>query len=228
MMNGIKQVLIIVTSASELSSGEATGVWLEEFAVPYLAFAGQGFNVSVASIQGGRAPIDPRSEPSSEVRIAWKPAIETLENTASLGSLDPADFDAVFLPGGHGTMIDFPESGELQSLLRGFAERDKVIAAVCHGPASLVNVTMTDGTPLVAGRVLTGFTNQEESAAGLSDSMPFLLESRLRDQGAQFIAKPEWSDHVEVDGRLITGQNPQSTRRIAQTLIEALNDSSAE
>ena len=225
-MSGMKQVLIIVTSASELSPGEATGVWLEEFAVPYLAFTGQGFNVNVASIRGGRAPIDPRSEPSPEMRTAWKPAIEALENTASLGSLDPADFDAVFLPGGHGTMIDFPESDELQLLLRGFAEGDKVIAAVCHGPASLANVTMADGRPLVAGKVLTGFTNQEESAAGLSDSMPFLLESRLRDQGAQFIAKPEWSDHVEVDGRLITGQNPQSTRRIAQTLIEALNDSS--
>jgi putative intracellular protease/amidase len=222
-MNGMKQVLIIVTSASELSPGEATGVWLEEFAVPYLAFTEQGFNVSVASIQGGRAPIDPRSEPSPEMRLQWKSAIEALENTTSLGSLGAADFDAVFLPGGHGTMIDFPDSDELQLLLRGFAERDKVIAAVCHGPASLANVTMADGTPLVAGKVLTGFTNQEESAAGLSDSIPFLLESRLRAQGAQFIAKPEWSDHVEVDGRLITGQNPQSTRRIAQTLIETLN-----
>lgn len=221
-MNGMKRVLIIVTSASELSPGEATGLWLEEFAVPYMAFIGQGFNVSVASIGGGPAPVDPRSDVSSDKRLLWEPAIEALKNTLPLERLDPADFDAVFMPGGHGTMIDFPQSETLQALLRGFAERDKIIAAVCHGPASLVNVKMADGTPLVAGRVVTGFTDQEESAAGLTDKMPFLLESRLRAQGAQFVAKPEWSDHVEVDGRLITGQNPQSTRRIAETLIEAL------
>jgi putative intracellular protease/amidase len=222
-MNGMKRVLIIVTSASELSPGEATGIWLEEFAVPYMAFTGQGFNVSVASIGGGPAPVDPRSEASSDMRLQWQPAIEALVNTLPLERLDPADFDAVFLPGGHGTMIDFPQSEALQALLRGFAEGDKIIAAVCHGPASLVNVMMADGTPLVAGKVLTGFTDQEESVAGLTDKVPFLLESRLRAQGAQFVAKPEWSDHVEVDGRLITGQNPQSTRRIAETVIEALD-----
>jgi putative intracellular protease/amidase len=221
-MNGTKNILIVVTSAAEMTSGEATGVWLEEFAVPYMAFQAQGYRISVASIQGGRAPVDPRSEPDAEKRAAWQAAIEALENTQTLSTFDAADFDAVFMPGGHGTMIDFPKSEALQGLLRGFAERDKVIAAVCHGPACLTNVTLADGTPLVAGKVLTGFTNQEESAAGLSEKVPFLLESRLRDQGARFVAEPEWSDHVEIDGRLITGQNPQSTRRIAQTVIETL------
>jgi putative intracellular protease/amidase len=221
-MKGNKSVLIVVTSAAEMVSGEATGVWLEEYAVPYMAFQAQDYRVSVASIQGGRAPVDPRSEPDAEQRAAWQPAIEALENTQELATFDAADFDAVFMPGGHGTTIDFPNSEVLQGLLRGFAERDKVIAAVCHGPACLMNVTLADGTPLVAGKVLTGFTNQEESAAGLSEKVPFLLESSLRDQGARFVAEPEWSDHVEVDGRLITGQNPQSTQRIAQTVIETL------
>ncbi|MCU7885548.1 MAG: type 1 glutamine amidotransferase domain-containing protein [Candidatus Thiodiazotropha sp. (ex Lucinoma annulata)] len=223
-MHTIKSILIIVTSFSEIAPGEPTGLWLEEFAVPYIEFKSNGFEVSVASVQGGKAPIDPRSNPTPEQKEAWAEAIKSLGKTAPVTSINPADFDAVFIPGGHGTMFDFPRSTDLNKVLKGFAEQDKVIAAMCHGPASLVGVTLEDGTSLVAGKAVTSFTNKEESVAGFTDKMPFLLETRLRELGAKFVEKPNWSDHVQVDGNLITGQNPQSSKSTALAVINALNN----
>jgi len=205
-MNTVLSILVILTSASEMSPQEPTGIWLEEFAVPYLAFKQQGLDVTIVSIKGGKAPIDPRSDPSAEDKEAWADAIAVLDNTALLSSVDAADYDAVFIPGGHGTMFDLPKSDDLTQLLNSFAQQDKVIAAVCHGPAGLVNVTTADGAPLVAGKKVTGFTNEEEAATGLAEKMPFLLESRLRELGANFIGQENWSDNVVVDGNLITGQ----------------------
>lgn len=222
-MNTIQSILIIVTSVSEIPSGDPTGLWLEEFAAPYMEFKKNGYRIRVASIEGGKAPIDPRSNATSEQKEVWEEAIQALDNTVSVSSVDPAEFDAVFIPGGHGTMFDFPSSGELHKILRGFAKHDKVIAAMCHGPASLVGVALEDGTPLVSGRTVTSFTNEEESAAGFTEKMPFLLESRLRELGAIFVEQPNWSDHVQVDGKLITGQNPQSSKSIARAVINALS-----
>jgi putative intracellular protease/amidase len=221
-MNTAQSILMIVTSIDEIEPGEPTGLWLEELAVPYMQFTSEGFRISVASIQGGKVPVDPRSNPSSEQKEAWAEAIQALENTASVASVEPVDFDAVFIPGGHGTMFDFPDSEDLHKALRAFAEQDKVIASMCHGPASLVGVTLGDGTPLVAGKTVTGFTNEEEAAAGLEEKMPFLLEDRLRALGANFIEEPNWSSHVQVDGKLITGQNPQSSKDTALAVIDAL------
>ena len=222
-MNTRQSILIIVTGVSETTAGEATGLWLEEFALPYTEFRRTGFNVSVASINGGKAPVDPRSKPAPEQQEAWAEASQALENTIPLAAIDPADFNAVFIPGGHGTMFDFPNSEDLGKVLRDFAQQNKVIAAMCHGPASLVGVTLEDGTPLVAGKTVTSFTNEEESAAGFSEKMPFLLESRLREQGANFVGEANWSNHVQIDGKLITGQNPQSSRSTALAVIDALN-----
>ncbi|MES9854459.1 MAG: type 1 glutamine amidotransferase domain-containing protein [Candidatus Thiodiazotropha sp. L084R] len=222
-MDTLHSLLMIVTSFSEISPGEPTGLWLEEFAVPYIEFTNQGYRVSVASVKGGKAPIDPRSDPTAEQAETWAAALNALEETIPVASIVPTDYDAVFIPGGHGTMFDFPNSHDLQTALRGFAEHDKIIAAMCHGPASMVGVTLSDGTPLVAGKTLTSFTNEEESVAGFTKKMPFLLESRLRDLGANFVEKPNWSDHVQVDGKLITGQNPQSSRSTALAVIDALN-----
>jgi putative intracellular protease/amidase len=221
-MNTIQSILIIVTSFSEIAPGEPTGLWLEEFAVPYMEFKSKGFKVSVASIQGGKAPIDPRSNPSPEQKEAWAEAINALDNTDPVTSIESTHFDAVFIPGGHGTMFDFPNSDELHRVLRSFAKQDKVIAAMCHGPASLVGVSFEDGTPLVSGRTVTSFTNEEESAAGFTKKMPFLLENRLRELGAKFVEEPNWTDHVQVDGKLITGQNPQSSMSAALAVINAL------
>lgn len=215
-------ILMIVTSCGAISAEEATGIWLEEFALPYLAFTHEGFQVQVASIEGGKAPIDPRSKATPEQQETWQKAIEALEQTTAIATIQSTQFDAIFLPGGHGTMFDLPGNTHLQTLLREAMAQNKYIAAVCHGPAGLVEVNLDNGSPLVAGKTLTGFTNEEESAAGLSEKMPFLLETRLKELGAKFIAQDNWADHVEIDGNLITGQNPQSTQSVAQALIKSL------
>lgn len=227
-MTSIQSILIIVTSFGEISPSEPTGLWLEEFAVPYVEFTNRGYKVSVASIKGGKVPIDPQSKPTPEQEKQWDSAIQTLENSLPLSSINSSEFSAVLLPGGHGTMYDFPESAKLSQLLSHFTKQDKVIASMCHGPASLVNVTLQDGTPLVSGKRVTSFTNEEESAAGFTEKMPFLLESRLRELGATFVVQPNWSDHVEIDGKLITGQNPQSSRSVALSIIKVLTDDSGE
>ncbi|MCW8930826.1 MAG: type 1 glutamine amidotransferase domain-containing protein [Gammaproteobacteria bacterium] len=227
-MTTIQNMLIIVTSFGEISQNEQTGLWLEEFAVPYVEFINRGYKVTVASIKGGKAPIDSRSKPTTEQEKFWSSAIKALENTSVLSSINSSDFSAVLMPGGHGTMYDFPESKHLNELLSKFAQQEKIIASMCHGPASLVNVKLSDGSYLVSGKTLTSFTNEEESAAGFTEKVPFLLESRLRKLGAKFIAQPNWSDHVEIDGKLITGQNPQSSKSVALSIIDMLSDDLGE
>lgn len=216
-----KTVLMVVTSADKIDDTLQTGLWLSEFAEPYTEFVASGYSVAVASIKGGSAPIDPRSL-DDENQKKWADAIALLKNTVPITNVQADGFDAVFLPGGHGTMFDLPSNTTLQTLIRQFAEAGKVVAAVCHGPAGLVGVTMTNGQPLVKGKRVTGFTNEEERAVKLDDKVPFLLEDRLRELGADFIKKPLWSDHVERDGNLITGQNPQSGISTAKAVIEAL------
>lgn len=212
-------VLMVATGAARMTNGEATGVWLEEFAVPYQAFRDAGYEVVVATPAGGEVPVDPRS---IEEREEWRGAQAALAGSVPLGEVAARDFDAIFLPGGHGVMFDLADNTELAGVLRQLDEKERVISAVCHGPAALVNATRADGTPLVAGRRITGFTNAEEEAAGHTAKMPFLLESRLRELGAEFVPNDNWANHVEVDGRLITGQNPQSSASIARAVIAAL------
>ncbi|HLT57233.1 MAG: type 1 glutamine amidotransferase domain-containing protein [Limnochordales bacterium] len=216
-----KRVLMVVTSHATITPEKPTGIWLSEFSEPYTLFRQQGYEVTVASIRGGKAPVDPRSlkEPvDGETRTA----LQELEATIALRDVPTDDFDAIFLPGGHGTMYDLPGSEELAQTLRSFYETGRVIGAVCHGPAGLVGATLSDGTPLVTGKRVTGFTNEEETAAGYDQLMPFLLEDRLKELDATFVAAPMWADHIEVDGRLITGQNPQSSVSAAKAVIRAL------
>ncbi|MBF8376704.1 type 1 glutamine amidotransferase domain-containing protein [Alicyclobacillus mali] len=216
-----KKVLMVVTSADKMTDGHPTGLWLSEFAEPYTEFKQAGYEVTVASPRGGQAPIDDRSVQNGELS-QWAEAVEILKQTVPLSRVSASDFDAIFLPGGHGTMFDFPDSAELQALIRTFAESGKVVAAVCHGPAGLVNVRLSNGDPLVKGKRVTAFTDEEERAVELDDKVPFMLETRLREMGAQFVAQPMWSDHVEQDGHLITGQNPQSGISAAKAVIKAL------
>lgn len=218
-----KKVLMVVTSSDKITGTEhSTGLWLEEFAVPFFEFKAKNYALTVASPQGGATPIDPRSQPKPEEVQKWRAALAALENTLPLEKIQAADYDAVFLPGGHGTMFDLPDNAALQALLRETAEHNKIVAAVCHGPAGLVGVRLSNGQPLVAGKTVTGFTNSEEKAAQLDKVMPFLLESRLVELGAKFVPQADWSDHVERDGKLITGQNPQSSASVAKAVIEAL------
>ncbi|MNO71418.1 Molecular chaperone Hsp31 and glyoxalase 3 [compost metagenome] len=216
-----KKVLIVVTNHTEIAAGKPTGIWLSEFAEAYLEFTKHGYGVTVASPLGGKAPVDPGSvdaDTPQEILNAEK----YLEQTIKLDDVSHEDFDAIFLPGGHGTMYDLPGSEPLQQLLRAFYEDGKIVAAVCHGPAGLVNVTLSNGQPLVAGKRVSAFTDREEAQTSLDKHLPFLLESKIRDLGAIYVAAPDWTSHVEVDGKLITGQNPQSTMVVTQAVLEQL------
>jgi putative intracellular protease/amidase len=217
-----KRVLMVVTNHTTITDDHKTGLWLEEFAVPYLVFKEKGYEVKVASIQGGEVPLDPRS--IEEKDPAWAQAEEELKNTARLSKDDATGFDAIFLPGGHGTMFDFPDNETLQYVLQQFAEDGRIIGAVCHGPSGLVNVTYKDGTPLVKGKTVTAFTDEEEREVQLDEYMPFLLESTLRLRGANFVRGEKWTDFSVRDGNLITGQNPQSSRSTAEKVVEALEE----
>lgn len=212
-----KKILMVVTNHAVIDEEHRTGIWLEEFAVPYQVFKENGFEVTVASPKGGAAPVDPRS-----LNDEWKDEKALLDDTVKLADVQTDAYDALFFPGGHGTMFDFPNDRSVQDAIRRFDDQQKVIAAVCHGPAALVGATRSDGTPLVAGKTVTSFTDEEERASKLDAYMPFLLESKLRELGAKFVAKEKWSDHVEVDGHLVTGQNPQSSRSIALKVVELL------
>jgi putative intracellular protease/amidase len=222
------KVLIVTTSHDrfEGANPHPTGVWMEEFAMPYLELLKNNIEVTIASPKGGEMPVDPRSLPTPEQEIAWQSAIAASGQTLKLSEMNSTEFDALFLPGGHGPMFDLPDNSDLQKLLREFYEAGKLIAAVCHGPAGLVGATLSDGTPLVKDKVLTSYTNSEEIAAKLDKEVPFILEQRLRELGAIFIAHENKADHIERDGRdgqLITGQNPASSASIACALVAALN-----
>jgi len=222
-MNNQNAILIIVTGHSQLPDQHPTGIWLEEYAVPAAMFRANGYTVSVASITGGAAPVDPRSlpdHPDADTRAA----LTELQHTRPLSDVDVAEFTAVFFPGGHGTMFDLPDSHQVSQTIVNFLESGRVVGAVCHGPAALVGASFGDGTPVVKGRKLTSFTDAEERAAQLDTVMPFLLQSRLCELGAEFETRPNWQDHVVVDGKLITGQNPQSSASTARAMLAAIQE----
>lgn len=220
-MSDQKNILIIVTNHKQIDADHPTGLWLEEFAIPFQLFRQHTYTVTVASPLGGMAPIDPRSLSTSEPAEAHGDALQALQYTEPLNSVNVDDYDAVFFPGGHGTMYDLPIP-EVGRVVSQFFDAQKVVAAVCHGPAAFVQATQSDGTPIVKGRKVTGFTNEEEEEVKLAQLMPFLLESRLQELGAKFEKASMWSDYVVVDGKLITGQNPQSSASVAKAVIEAL------
>ncbi|AYE51961.1 type 1 glutamine amidotransferase domain-containing protein [Priestia megaterium] len=221
-MTGNSKILMVVTNGHTMENGELAGIWLTEFSEAYLEFKKEGYEVVVASPKGGTSPVDPNSL-TDDVTDEDKEAGKLLENTKSLADISSQEFAGMFVPGGHGTMFDFPDDTHLHRLLTEFAEDDKLIAAVCHGPAALVGGKLKNGEPIVKGKRITAFTDSEEKDTTLDKYMPFLLETKLRELGAEFIAKDNWSDHIEVDGKLLTGQNPQSTISLAKEFVRALN-----
>jgi putative intracellular protease/amidase len=222
-MPSIPSILIVVTSHAAIDDTHPTGLWFEEFATPYTLFRRQGYLVTVASPRGGETPIDPASLDADEETPDHAAAKEALRQTRALdGSVQAADFDAVFFPGGHGTMFDLPGNPEVQRLVVDCLDGGRILAAVCHGPACLVNAVV-QGAPLVKGRKLTAFTDAEEREVQLDRKMPFLLESRLRELGAKVVTAANWQDHVVVYDRLVTGQNPQSSGSTARAIIRLLS-----
>jgi putative intracellular protease/amidase len=222
-MNDTKLVLMVITSFGRIDDKHPTGLWFEEFAIPFERFAEEGYVVTVASIKGGKVPIDPRSLPDDQGTLAVTGPMEALKHTQRLMDLDVSEYDAVFFPGGHGTMFDFPHSHEISELVAHYLEQGKVVAAVCHGPAALTQAKYRNGASVVKGRKVAAFTNDEEKAVNLDELMPFLLEDKLRSLGAEVKVAPQWQDNVVVDGTLITGQNPQSSRTAAERVIDALS-----
>lgn len=224
-MSSNPRVLLILTSHAQLgTTGRTTGLWLEELAVPYRVFAAAGATVELASPRGGAAPVDPKSEGSeaAEVRafVADAAAKQALASTRRLADVRE-DYDAVFVVGGHGVMWDLPTDPDLARIVAATWGRGGVVAAVCHGPAALVGVKV-DAQPIVAGRRVTGFTNEEERAAELHEVVPFALETRLRELGGRFEGGPMWKPQVVRDGRLVTGQNPASSGGVAREVLAAL------
>jgi len=223
------KILMILTSHDQLgSTGRKTGFWLEELAAPYYAFKDAGAEIVLASPNGGQPPLDPKSdEPSAQTEFTTRfkadaAANVQLANTVRLDSVDQADFDTVFYPGGHGPLWDLAEDRDSIALIEAFLAANKPVAVVCHAPGVLRHVKNADGTPLVQGRQVTGFTNSEEEAVGLTDIVPFLVEDELKAQGGVFSRTDDWGVHVVTDGLLTTGQNPASSEAAAKVLLEKL------
>ncbi|MGD0042266.1 MAG: type 1 glutamine amidotransferase domain-containing protein [Isosphaeraceae bacterium] len=220
-------VLIVTTSCNMLAPDHPTGLWLEEFAVPFTAFSEAGASIRVVSPKGGAVPIDPKTAPTEKDREKWPAALQALTSTGRLAEVAADRFDAVFIPGGHGPMVDLVNDQELQRLLAAFDRDGKMVAAVCHGPAALLNVRNAAGEPLVKGRKVTGFTNVEERLVMLHRVVHFLLENALKERGANFeSALLPFFSHVVRDENLITGQNPISSTKIAEELLAALEEGS--
>lgn len=224
------KILFVVTSAATMgTSGEPTGLWFEELATPYYAFIDAGAEVDIVSIAGGAAPIDPRSKkpigenPASVDRFLRDPkASAKIADTKPIAAIDASQYDAVFLPGGHGTMWDLPASTALADTVVETLNRGAVVAAVCHGPAGLVSAKFADGKPVVAGKRVAAFTNSEEVAAKLDKTVPFFLEDRLRELGAKVQTAPDFQPLALRDGNLVTGQNPASSAKVAELVLQAL------
>ena len=223
-----KRVLIAVTSHDELgTTGRPTGYYLSEVSHPYLALTERGYTVDFVSPRGGRAPMDPGSrtglDPASQRFLETPALMARLDRTLRAADVDPSAYAAILFAGGHGTMWDFAEDPGLLRLSRAIYERGGVIGAVCHGPAALVNLTLSDGTPLVRGRRVTAFSAEEERAVRLEGVVPFPLAATLAARGAIYEHAATWAPHVVTDGRLITGQNPASAEGVGRAVAEALN-----
>lgn len=226
-------ILVILTSHDQLGdTGKKTGFWLEELAAPYYVFKDAGADVVLASPQGGQPPLDPKSdEPDAQTDDtrrfrADKAAMQALSATKKLSSVRADDFDAVFYPGGHGPLWDLAESAESKALIETMISAGKPVAAVCHAPGVLRHVKAPDGSPLVKGKRVTGFTNTEEEAVGLTQVVPFLVEDMLKSAGGAYSKGADWQSHVMTDGLLITGQNPASSAAGAKALLQALEATS--
>jgi putative intracellular protease/amidase len=223
------KILMVLTSHDKLGeTDKKTGFWLEEFAAPYYTFRDAGASVTVASPKGGQPPLDPKSDlPENQTELTKRfrkdnAAQAQLANTVKLADVRAEDYDAIFYPGGHGPMWDMPDNATSIALIEAFVKADKPVGAVCHAPAALVNVRGKDGEYLVKGKHVSGFTNVEEEAVGLTTVVPFLLEDRLKERGGIFSKAANWAPYVQVDGKLVTGQNPASSGPGAKELLKLL------
>jgi putative intracellular protease/amidase len=227
------KILTVLTSHDQLGqTGRKTGFWLEELAAPYYVFKDAGVEVVLASPKGGQPPLDPKSnEPDFQTDATRRFEVDTeansaLASTIRLDTVNQSDFDAVFYPGGHGPLWDLAEDKDSINLVSSTLAHNKPVALVCHAPGVLRHVKNADGSPLVAGRKVTGFTNSEEAAVGLTEIVPFLVEDELIKNKGNYSKGADWQSYVVQDGLLITGQNPASSTAAAKLLLQALSQES--
>lgn len=225
----MKKVLFVLTSHENLgNTGHKTGFWIEEFAAPYYLLKDKGVKITLASPKGGQPPIDPKSKGpdfQTPATVRFNKDNETqeiLSNTVKLKTVNQADYDAVFYPGGHGPLWDLTEDKNSIALIENFYNNNKPVAAVCHAPAIFKHTKNTDGTPLVNGKKVTGFTNGEEEAVQLTSIVPFLVEDMLKSNGGIYSKKADWNPYAVEDGLLITGQNPASSELVAELLLKKI------
>jgi putative intracellular protease/amidase len=223
------KVLMILTSHDKLGdTGKKTGFWLEEFAAPYYVLLDAGVEITLASPAGGQPPLDPKSDApdaQSEATERFKNdgvAQSALANTKKLAEIDADEFDGIFFPGGHGPLWDLAGNADSRRMIETFIADDRPLAAVCHAPAIFRHTKSADGKSLVSGRRVTGFSNTEEEAVGLTEIVPFLVEDMLKANGGLYEKGPDWGSYVVVDGKLITGQNPASSEAAAKELLKLL------
>jgi putative intracellular protease/amidase len=223
------KILVVLTSHDQLgNTGRKTGFWLEEFAAPYYVFKDAGVEMTLASPKGGQPPLDPKSDdPDAQTdatrRFSKDPAAQAaLANTVKLSTVSAADYDAVFYPGGHGPLWDLAEDPHSIALIEALHTAGKPVAAVCHAPAVLRHTKSVDQALLVREKPVTGFSNSEEAAVGLTDVVPFLVEDMLKKNGGRYSKGPDWQSHVVIAGNLITGQNPASSEAAAKALLVKL------
>ena len=224
------KILMVLTSHEQLgNTGKKTGFWLEEFAAPYYTFKDAGATITLVSPGGGQPPLDPKSDtPDAQTkdteRFKADPAAQAaLAQTIELSQVSAGDFDAVFYPGGHGPLWDLAEDAASIALIEAMLGAGKPVALVCHAPGVLRDVKAVNGDPVVQGKAVTGFTNTEEQAAGLTKIVPFLVENMLRTNGGNYSKVADWQPYVVKDGLLITGQNPASSEPAAKELLEKLS-----
>lgn len=219
-----KKILIGLTSHGDLAGVRATGFYLAEAAHPWQVFTSAGYEVDLVSTAGGAPPVD-GADLTDPIQRAFTddPQMQRkVRSTPRFADIDAGDYDAVLFAGGHGTMWDFPNDPDLAAVTRDIYEAGGVVAAVCHGPAALVSATLSDGHPLVEGKQVAAFTDAEEAAVGLSEVVPFLLQTRLEELGAKHSGAANFQPHVVADDRLVTGQNPASATGVAQAVLDAL------
>lgn len=223
------KILIVLTSHSDLgNTGEKTGFWVEEFAAPYYVLADSGVEITLVSPEGGQPPIDPKSALESSQTDATrrfdKDALlkEKLAHTLKLSEVNAKDYDAVFYPGGHGPLWDLSVDKNSIAMIEAFYNQQKPVAFVCHAPGALIHAKLPNGDPLVKGKKVTGFSNSEEEAVGLTKVVPFLLEDEMTKLGGHYSKGSDWGSYVKVDGLLITGQNPASSEAAAKALLAKL------
>ena len=217
-----KKILIVTTNYSNINSGIQTGVWFEEFAVPFIIFKATNYNIIVASPKGGESPIDINSLSCSNP-MEWDETAKYLRNTEKLSNIDYKLFDAIYIPGGHGPMFDLSKNKILKNIIEYMYSNNKVISAVCHGVVGLISAVDEKGNSILKDKYVTSFTNKEEQIVKMKEFMPFLLQDKIIKLGANFVEEKPWSEHVEISYNIITGQNQNSAQLVAESVISLLN-----